>query len=507
MESTIPKSLVHRIQPTESLDDMLDVLTQSPYWNWFDTRLLQALVSASGSAEAEDWLESFKGTYYSEKIIKFIPYVSIKPFEESTNLVEKFDKDPKDLTVSELLQHKFKLEHEVLGIDEGETVLSGVKTGCVELTWQVPLEMVYEAYTSMKKKHDDELSSLGIRSLVCEEADSCAGIPILWRGQDVGEIGPIEPLPEHVRLEPYPLPQGFQLTTLADAEEVVGFMNANNPSAFVNSTMVDYYAKHPTTRNEWQFGIKVNGKLISTVLAYPFCMRIRGVTVTFLMTKINCHLKHNYYLLLYKELIRRASLYKINQMILSPQDRLFQPVVMLTSWNNYLFETPKYLQSGSSRIAGWKKMTAAHIRSSLTLVNEYSSQFEVGQIFVSEEEFSHHFLCPAVANLVSTYVVESKGTVTDLVSFKLFHYDSILIPSHSHITTVVSTRTPVKSLLTNAISHAKISGASTFSILQCNIESEILESLSFKQSAPKKRFFYNYRYHEIPQANYWCTID
>jgi len=52
--STLPKSLVQKIQPTESLDDMLDVLAQSPYWNWFDTRLLQALVSASGSPEAEE---------------------------------------------------------------------------------------------------------------------------------------------------------------------------------------------------------------------------------------------------------------------------------------------------------------------------------------------------------------------------------------------------------------------------------------------------------------------
>jgi len=104
----------------------LDVLAQSPYWNWFDTRLLQAVVSASGSAEAEEWLEGFKITFYAAKLI---PHVSIKPFKESTNLVEKFDKDPNDLTVSELLQHKYKLEHEVLDIDEGELVLSCIKTG------------------------------------------------------------------------------------------------------------------------------------------------------------------------------------------------------------------------------------------------------------------------------------------------------------------------------------------------------------------------------------------
>jgi len=50
--SNLPQSLIPRIQHTRTLDDMFDVPAPSPYWNWFDTRLLQALVSASGSPEA-----------------------------------------------------------------------------------------------------------------------------------------------------------------------------------------------------------------------------------------------------------------------------------------------------------------------------------------------------------------------------------------------------------------------------------------------------------------------
>ena len=118
--SNLPRSLVTKIKNTSTLDDMLDLFSESPYWNWFDTRLLQALVSASGSPEAEGWLESFKATFYTKKVTEVIPYVSIKPFKESIKIVEKFDKDPKDLTISELLEHKYKLEYEVLDIDEGE---------------------------------------------------------------------------------------------------------------------------------------------------------------------------------------------------------------------------------------------------------------------------------------------------------------------------------------------------------------------------------------------------
>ena len=70
--SNLPRSLVPKIQHTTTLDEMLDVLAPSPYWNWFDTRLLQALVSASGSPEAEEWLKVFKATFYSKKITEVI---------------------------------------------------------------------------------------------------------------------------------------------------------------------------------------------------------------------------------------------------------------------------------------------------------------------------------------------------------------------------------------------------------------------------------------------------
>ena len=286
--SNLPRSLVPKIQNTTTFDDMLDVLAQSPYWNWFDTRLLQALVSASGSPEAEQWLESFKATFYTKKVTEVIPYISIKPFKESIDIVEKFDKNPKDLTISELLEHKYKLEYEVLDIDEGELVLSCIKTGCIELTWQIPQELVYQAYTSMKRKHDG-LSSLAVKSLVCEEADEYAGLPILWRGQEVGEVGPIEPLPEHVRQEPYSLPQGFHWVTLTSNNIEKAAKLANKCDAELYNLHLDhkfrthfigYYTTHPSTRREWQFGIQAtNGKLVGFILGIPKQIHIENESI------------------------------------------------------------------------------------------------------------------------------------------------------------------------------------------------------------------------------------
>ena len=82
-------------------------------------------MSALGSAEAEEWLESFKTTFYAEKIATLIPHVSIKRAKSLQIWLRSLTKI---LTVLELLQHKYKLGYEVLDIDEGELVLSCIKT-------------------------------------------------------------------------------------------------------------------------------------------------------------------------------------------------------------------------------------------------------------------------------------------------------------------------------------------------------------------------------------------
>ena len=507
MGSTLPKSLVHKIQPTESLDEMLDVLAQSPYWNWFDTRLLQALVSASGSVEAEEWLKSFKATFYAEKVIKLIPYVSIKPFKESTRLVEKFDKDPKDLTISELLQHKYKLEYEVLDIDEGELVLSCIKTGCVELTWQVPQELVYRAHISMKRKHD-ELSSLAVKSLVCEEADEFAGLPYLWRGQEVGEVGHIEPLPEHVRQEPYSLPQGFQWVTLSssDVEEVVKFMCINgNVSA--HPAMFFFSTTHPHTRSEWQFGIRTtNGKLVGVVFAYPVCISIGGISVICVSPAVHYHKKYcnkRMFYLLNKELHRRTNLCNVNQFISITISTLPKPITIVTKWLcQFTYLTSAQLPN-SPRTLGWRKMTSEDVPSALALVNKYSSQFEIGQVFTSEEEFSHFFLCPIIPNFVLTYVVEHGHKITDFVRCVL---PPMKDSRTTTITTVVSTHSPVKQLIMDAMVCARDNGSVKVQLCQHNIKSDVLLSLGLYPINSYIFCFCNYKYPETSEENYFYPL-
>ena len=80
LKNSLPHKLIPQILRTSSMNELLDMLAQSEYWNWFDTRLLEALTYASGSPEAIRLLEHFKQTFYPRKISEFIPYQLVKPF-------------------------------------------------------------------------------------------------------------------------------------------------------------------------------------------------------------------------------------------------------------------------------------------------------------------------------------------------------------------------------------------------------------------------------------------
>ena len=501
--SNLPKKLIPQIEVASSVNGLLDTLTKSEHWNWFDTRLLTAVTEASRSPEAIKSLENYKAMYYSRKIsdLNLCKY-RITPFKNFVPLVEKYKKDPSKLTILDLQKHQYEIE-ELL---EERIVLIEIKTGCVELTWQIPQELVYRAYTSMKRKHD-ELSSLAVKSLVCEEADELAGLPILWRGQEVGEVGPIKPLPEHVRQEPYSLQQGFHWVTLSSSnvEEVVKF--ADKCPQNITVSFFNFIMLHPNTKDEWQFGIRTtNGKLVAVVLAYPVCISIGGVSLTSIQPCIAYHPKYNgkrIWHVLIKELMRRVNLYNINHASMTVRSAVLKPLSTVHGWR-YSFDHPANSQLPSSpRTPGWRRMTSEDVPSALALINKWSSQFEIRQVFNSEEEFAHEFLCPTVPNYVLTYVVENEtNKIIDLINFRFVTVTS----NDTVISTVVSTQTPVKQLIIDALVCAKESGSKTMAISQHDIKSDVLLSLSSQHLLTDNLQFliYNYKYHEVPDNKFWC---
>ena len=235
-------------------------------------------------------------------------------------------------------------------------------------------------------------------------------------------------------------------------------------------------------------------------MAIPIHIHIENETKVFIMTSITVHKRYRNKRMIYiltKELVRRVNLFKINQLIYFGKF-LFKPVTTIIFWT-YTFYQPTSSQLPSSpRTPGWRRMTSEDVPSALALINKWSSQFEIRQVF-NCEEFSHCFL---LQKYMCTYVVEDKyKNITDLISY-------LLPPMHqtqacAGITAVVSTQSPVKQLIIDALVCARENGATTASIYKYNIESDILASLSFIPTQNFTFHFYNYRYHEILQAKFW----
>ena len=181
---------------------------------------------------------------------------------------------------------------------------------------------------------------------------------------------------------------------------------------------MEYHFIYPTTRSEWQFGIQTtNGKLVGLILGVPRHIHIKK-GIKFLQVIVHCHKKYKNKRLRYiliKEFVRRANLAKINQLIFI-DDSLFKPVTTIMDWAYQFNQFTSSQLPSSPRTPGWRRMTSEDVPSVLALINKWSSQFEIRQVFNSEEIF-HKFV---FQKLVLTYVIEDiTNNITDLVSYAL----------------------------------------------------------------------------------------
>ena len=136
--------------------------------------------------------------------------------------------------------------------------------------------------------------------------------------------------------------------------------------------------------------------------------------------------------------LRRVNIYDINHhSIVYPNPSVLKPLSTIHLWvYNFDYTTSSQLPS-SPRTPGWRRMTSEDVPCALALVNKWSSQFEIRQVFESEADFLHNFLSSAYHRF--TYVVENQtNNITDLISFRLD------ISRGTYITAVVSTQCPVK---------------------------------------------------------------
>ena len=148
----LSQNFVEQLSRTHNINDLFDLLVSSPYWSWIDIRILEVMVVASDSSQAFELLDNYKAVFFSKKLIELLPNVFSKKVEEEryTKLVTKINKDPREMTVCDLLELQIKLEIEVMNVKKGICVLEHLEKGCIEIHWYIPTSCVDGAYQTAR---------------------------------------------------------------------------------------------------------------------------------------------------------------------------------------------------------------------------------------------------------------------------------------------------------------------------------------------------------------------
>ena len=489
------------IKNADSFEQLCSMLADTTYWNFLDIRMIETMATASMIPAAQVAIENFKKTFFSMTLKEAAPYFPVVKIKSNhTELFEELDKDPSEMTIGELHKHRFYLETEILKTGPDTCTICRIVIGSVMIIWQIHVDHVYQAYSRLKKLHL-QLSLQAIRFMSFPEIEKWEGLPFLWHGQDIGEIGPIE-TSTCVRHKPYPLPQGYEWSVLdsSNFNEIVQLCKDSN---CISRKYFQWLTSSPLYKKGCLLGIRLSSSkgLVWVVISLPYKIRIGGIFLSLVHLQYACsdaeHLNH-FHNIGTKEIMRILRGEGIFQATMITRQRIIPKSVFIQ--DTCLCNLHSYsLPYTTPRTVGLRRMTPSDVPKTLALTNQYTSQFEIGQVFQSEEEFSHWFLDPLRDN-VTTYVVEepNSGNITDMFSFQYLSNNAVIVAA------LVITSSP-KQLITDLLVCMKQQNVTTVTLCQCGFKDHLFTDFTKSSKLADEQFhwlFYNYKYPEVDNDNY-----
>ena len=115
----LSKEFKDKILRAKSTDSLFNLLVDSPYWNWIDIRLLEAMVTVAENDKAHELLDNYKAALFSKPLLDVLPNVPSKEVKEKYYDTVK-TKAKKDMTVTDLLNFQSPLIKVIIAdINEG----------------------------------------------------------------------------------------------------------------------------------------------------------------------------------------------------------------------------------------------------------------------------------------------------------------------------------------------------------------------------------------------------
>ena len=139
---TLPSDLKSNIAATQDLDNLFDVLCDTPYWNWMNIKMLTKMARASHMKAATKLIQQYKDEVFSRKLVEVLQ--QIPSFNISSNYYtkakEKWNKNLNDITVNDLVNHWSEVE-KIFNVEEPTVLLDSIISGSVEIHWLIPTEL------------------------------------------------------------------------------------------------------------------------------------------------------------------------------------------------------------------------------------------------------------------------------------------------------------------------------------------------------------------------------
>ena len=151
----LPEYLSNKIRLSDNTNDLISVLSLSPYWNWTDIRLMEKMAAISG--EATDMLRQYKEYLKSENLIDHLPYELTIPEDIDSNYKIMKTRVRKSINFTIVCFFKYRdiLETEILGLKVGACILTHIRIGkkAFEIDWLIPSKVCSDAFKSAKRNH------------------------------------------------------------------------------------------------------------------------------------------------------------------------------------------------------------------------------------------------------------------------------------------------------------------------------------------------------------------
>ncbi|XP_065912310.1 uncharacterized protein [Dysidea avara] len=159
MSAKLPDEFVQKVTATTNLNDLFDAVTQSPFCNWMNIRLLEKMAAASLQCNAIKLIKKYKATISSLKLKDVLNQMQEVEITDDyySKVKEKWNKELDELTVNDIISHWCRLEI-IFDVDDATLLLNRIIEGSVVLCWLLPTELVcharYSAFKMWNKLED-----------------------------------------------------------------------------------------------------------------------------------------------------------------------------------------------------------------------------------------------------------------------------------------------------------------------------------------------------------------